>query len=159
MVLPLISIMGRMTTAGMRINKEMRLYPIVWTRSRQPERSREPSWERKNLLKLERLGRAMNGDGGQPCDQTLWLGITSQQIRYTVIPGMPPGIVAITKANRNQKVDIPKNSDRPPHTPASMRFRCERRRGARCELNIPRLMIFARLDYLDINMIWIQVLA
>lgn len=34
------------------------------------------------------------------------------------MPGIPPGISAIKKANLNQNALIPKNSPKPPHMPA-----------------------------------------
>jgi hypothetical protein len=42
---------------------------------------------------------------------------------------MPPGNSASRNANRNQIGLIPKNSPKPPHTPAIMRLRLDRRKG------------------------------
>lgn len=50
------------------------------------------------------------------------LGIINHMSRYNPMPGIPPGIKARRKARRNQKVEIPKNSASPPHTPKIIRL-------------------------------------
>jgi hypothetical protein len=49
------------------------------------------------------------------------------------MPGIPPGINAIKNPARNQFELIPKNSPKPPQTPAITRSPRERRRGPRSD--------------------------
>ena len=49
-------------------------------------------------------------------------GITRKASRYKARPGTPPGSNEIKNARRNQKALIPKNSERPPQTPATTRL-------------------------------------
>lgn len=55
------------------------------------------------------------------------LGMIIQAIRYASRPGTPPGIDAIRNASRNQIGLMPKNSPKPPQTPAKIRLLFERR--------------------------------
>ena len=48
---------------------------------------------------------------------------------YGTNPGIPPGMKAIKKASRNQNTLSPKNSDKPPQTPASILFWRDLRKG------------------------------
>jgi hypothetical protein len=57
------------------------------------------------------------------------LGMMIQSRKYTSNPGMPPGSKEIRNASLNQNELMPKNSARPPHTPAMILFCRERRRG------------------------------
>jgi hypothetical protein len=59
---------------------------------------------------------------------SLALGTISQSSRYKPMPGTPPGMAAIKKDSRNQKALMPKNSDKPPQTPAKTRLWRERRK-------------------------------
>jgi len=54
------------------------------------------------------------------------LGMMIHMMKYGTNPGKPPGSKRIRNSNRNQNALIPKNSPKPPHTPAITRFLLER---------------------------------
>ena len=59
------------------------------------------------------------------------LGMMIQNSKYSSNPGTPPGSSEIRNAIRNHKGAIPKNSPKPPQTPAMMRLRRDRRKAPR----------------------------